>query len=73
MSETDCRSEEGVTVGLIDSLISICRVLSKREMNTKSIQEALCDLSTDEDVNKVLSCAWFAQGYKEGAGEVQYS
>lgn len=54
---TDCRSEEGVTVGLIDSLIFICRVLAKRNLAKKAVREALLDLSEDEDVNTVLGIA----------------
>lgn len=53
----DCRSEEGITVGLIDSIISICRLLSKRDMEDISIKEALKDLSADEDFNFILNKA----------------
>lgn len=55
----DCRSEEGITIGLIDAIISICRILSPRlEMGTTtdSINEALMDLSNDEDMKNVI--AW---------------
>lgn len=31
-TSTDCRSEEGITVGLCDSLIAIARVLAKRDL-----------------------------------------
>jgi hypothetical protein len=50
-----CRSEEGVTIGLIDSIISISRVLSKRKFNTKQIKEALADLRCDEDLQNILN------------------
>lgn len=46
---TDCRTDEGVTVGLIDALIAICRVLRKRSLSDGAIQEALRDLACDED------------------------
>lgn len=55
--ETDCRSEEGITVGLIDSLISISRVLSKRDFSSRAVQESLCDLFGDEDFNTILMSA----------------
>lgn len=51
---TDCRSEEGVTVGLIDSLISICRVLATHDLDSYNASEALLDLIEDEDFNKIL-------------------
>ena len=54
---TDCRSEEGITAGLIDSLISICRVLSKRDLHSFSVQQALADFISDEDVNTVIEKA----------------
>lgn len=50
----DCRSEEGITIGLIDSIISICRILARRDLEqTDNIKEALIDLAHDEDVHKV--------------------
>lgn len=53
-NHTDCRSEDGVTVGLIDAIISICRVLSKRSFTSSVVKEALCDLSNDEDLRAIL-------------------
>ncbi len=53
-SSTNCRDEDGVTVGLIDALMSIARILAKRDMNPDSVQEALKDLASDEDIAKVL-------------------
>lgn len=48
-----CRSEEGITVGLVDALIAINRVLAPRDMSTKNVQEALADLFEDSDFRKV--------------------
>lgn len=53
-SKTDCRSENGITVGLIDSIIFISRILSKRSFNSKEIQETLKDLKQDEDLKSIL-------------------
>lgn len=55
----DCRSEEGITVGLIDSLISISRVLSKRDLsgNSVAVREALKDLLQDSDLKLILETA----------------
>lgn len=50
----DCRSETGITVGLIDAIISILRVLSVRDFYPKEVQEALMDLKNDEDLALLL-------------------
>lgn len=54
INNTDCRDEDGITVGLIDSLISISRVLAKRDFSSDSVKEALKDLGQDEDVSKII-------------------
>lgn len=54
-SHTDCRSPTGVTVGLIDGLIAISRVLAQRDLTAPEVQEALTDLRYDEDVWKILT------------------
>jgi hypothetical protein len=51
---TCCRSETGVTVGLIDALISIARILAKRNLNDAGVIEALKDLQSDEDIAKII-------------------
>ncbi len=51
----DCRSEVGVTIGLIDSLIYVCRVLAVRPLDHPEVQEALLDLQGDEDLARLLS------------------
>jgi len=59
-NKTDCRSETGITVSLIDSLISISRVLAPRLKKikgrelSKPILEALDDLYQDEDLLYIL-------------------
>lgn len=54
---TDCRSETGVTVGLVDSLITIARVLRTRDLSAPAVVEALKDLAADEDLAQVLATA----------------
>jgi len=54
---TDCRSEEGITVGLVDSIISIARVLAKRDFTPTAVVESLKDLADDEDVKSILETA----------------
>lgn len=56
-STTDCRSEEGITVGLIDALISVARVLSRRYFASPAVVEALRDLADDEDINIIMDAA----------------
>lgn len=48
-----CRSEEGTTVGLVDAVISIIRVLAPRDLSAASVQEALADLLEDPDFRTV--------------------
>jgi hypothetical protein len=52
-----CRSEEGITVGLVDALISINRVLAVRDLSTSEVQEGLADLFEDPDLRTIRS-AW---------------
>lgn len=52
---TDCRSEIGITIGLVDSLISICRILKPRLKDDDDILGALADLRDDEDLAAILS------------------
>lgn len=49
MEEQSCRSEEGITVGLVDAIIGIIRVLSVRDLDALHVQEALADLFEDPD------------------------
>ena len=52
---TDCRSNVGITIGLIDSLISISRILKNRiDTDNAEINGALADLRDDEDLKKIL-------------------
>lgn len=51
----DCRSEEGITVSLVDAMISILRVLAPRNLSTTNVQEALADLTQDPDLRTVLA------------------
>lgn len=48
-----CRSEEGITVGLVDAVIGIIRVLAPRDLSTEHVQEALADLLEDPDFRTV--------------------
>lgn len=56
-TSTDCRSEEGVTVGLIDAIMTMSRLLSRRNLSHPAVQEALKDLNADEDLQMLLETA----------------
>lgn len=51
----NCRTDDGVTVGLIDGIIAIARVLAKRDLSSQGIKEALLDLQQDEDIAFLLN------------------
>lgn len=53
-SSTDCRTQEGIAVGLIDGIISMARVLRQMNIDSESYKEAIKDLRSDEDVAWLL-------------------
>lgn len=59
----DCRSKIGLTIGLIDSLMSISGSLIDRLMipydleEHKLIEEALSDLKSDPNLKRLLATA----------------
>lgn len=54
-TSTDCRTNTGVTVGLIDGMIAICRVLRHSDISDPAVVAALADLRDDEDLAWLLS------------------
>jgi hypothetical protein len=70
MTNTDCRSDDGITVGLIDSIITACRVLRKRDFAPLPVQEALKDLAADGDFARLkeATCHAVAQPQHQGDG-----
>jgi hypothetical protein len=56
-----CKSEEGILVGLIDSILTVATIVSARlqeldsEKISKSVLEALADLFQDSDLRFVIS------------------
>lgn len=60
-TSTDCRTEEGVTVGLVDAVISLARVLRGRDLADPAVVEALRDLASDEDVEWLIAEAHAAR------------
>lgn len=54
VTHTDCRSPVGITVGLIDGMIAMARVLRSSDLSAPEVQEALKDLTSDEDVKFLM-------------------
>ncbi|MBX7170188.1 MAG: hypothetical protein K1X72_04470 [Pyrinomonadaceae bacterium] len=52
---TDCRTEEGKIIGLIDSIIFIARVLAEKDLSSAAVQSALMDFRNDEDIQRLIS------------------
>lgn len=56
----DRQSEEMVTIGLIDSILTMARLLSPRPLLHPAVVEALQDLHDDFDLRAVLTASEFA-------------
>lgn len=52
--EISCRSDEGITVGLVDSFITNLRLFKDRDLSPQSVQEALLDVADDPDFKYFL-------------------
>lgn len=57
ISVTNCRTPDGVVVGLIDGIIAMARVLRQSNLSATEIQEALKDLQQDEDMKFLMGAA----------------
>lgn len=59
---TDCRSEHGVMIGLVDGMIAqsrvVARYLSGHPAPPDALRHALADLSGDEDVALLTDERW---------------
>jgi hypothetical protein len=52
---TDCRTPEGIAVGLVDTIIVAARVLAGMDLSPTPVRAALADLSADEDVRRLVT------------------
>lgn len=52
--KTDCQTETGITVGLIDTLLTVSNVLSRRDCTTPEAQAALRDLQSNAQLRALL-------------------
>lgn len=50
--KTDCKTETGITVGLIDGIINSFRLLNGRDFKPKAVKEAMKDFYHDKDYTK---------------------
>lgn len=53
MDTIDCRSEVGITIGIIDSIITSCYLLRDRDLSHKEVQEAIKDLLTSDEFHYI--------------------
>jgi len=44
---TECRTPDGITTGLVDSINTICQLLIIRDLSAPEVVEALRDLKQD--------------------------
>lgn len=52
--ETECNSETGITIGLIDSLMTIAHVLVDRDRSSMEAHEAMKDLMACDDMKRLM-------------------
>lgn len=55
VSVSDCRTQDGITIGLIDGMIAICRILRGRDFSSPDVKEALKDLVSDGDLEFIMN------------------
>lgn len=68
-----CRSEDGITEGLVDAIIAIHRILARRDLGSPAVQGALSDMFVDPDF-AAIEGAWLGEGVdwgQEGAEGAQ--
>lgn len=57
ISYTDCKSTEGIVVGLLDTIMNTCKILCDMDIQaikSNSVLEALKDLNSDVDVHRII-------------------
>lgn len=51
---TECRTETGLTVTLIDGIMGMARIVVDRDISPSEVQEALLDLRDDESMKRLM-------------------
>lgn len=61
-SFTECGTHEGLTVGLIDAIITISKVLHKQDLiNSLEIDDALSDLRSTKEIKNLMNKKWLQE------------
>ena len=55
ITHTDCRSDRGKTVALIDTIITACEFIMGRSLDDAGVNEALLDLSSHTGFKLILA------------------
>lgn len=50
----DCASDEGITIGLIDGMIAMARIVASRDWSHPAVREALADFKQDATLRTLL-------------------
>lgn len=53
-SAVECRSEDGITVGLIDTILNCALLLSGRDQSAQCVRDALQDLRTCKEMRDAM-------------------
>ena len=53
-TSTDCRSEVGTTVGIVDSIIVLMGLLEERDHYQPEVKAALMDLTSTEEFHTLV-------------------
>lgn len=61
---TEFSSEDGITIGLVDSILTCAKVLRNRNLNQPEVIEALKDLYSDKSLRCLLDQAEDFYNYK---------
>lgn len=62
VATTDCRSAEGITVGLIDGMIAMARIIESRSKDSHAVRQALEDFGSDGSIHSMLSSSKQSKG-----------
>lgn len=67
MTTVDCRSKEGITIGLVDTILTAAHLLADRDLSGREVREALEDLLGDPELKTVLAAAANAERQNRAA------
>jgi len=50
----ECKTETGITVGLLDAIITLANALEERDWSPIEVQEALKDIRANDNLHKIM-------------------